>query len=216
MSIADRIHSLRKLKGISQEELADRIGVSRQAISKWESEQSLPELDKIIIMSDYFEVTTDYILKGIEPIEQAKEKTALNANVFLTSATFLNVIGFILSCAIWYDRQTAVAIAIGLTLMAMGCLNFGVGIANATKNVEKAKRTFWVVNIWLLTFIPFSLIYNGLFGRTLAPYPMIFDSIIAFSAFFLLYIGLCFYVTLTQVRRLRRKENQNNAKTILK
>ena len=49
MTIADRILELRKIKGISQEELADEIGVSRQAVSKWESEQSIPDLDKIII-----------------------------------------------------------------------------------------------------------------------------------------------------------------------
>ena len=67
MSLADRIQNLRKQKGISQETLADIVGVSRQAVSKWESEQSTPDLDKILIMSDYFEVTTDYLLKGIEP-----------------------------------------------------------------------------------------------------------------------------------------------------
>lgn len=67
MNIADRIQSLRKSKGISQEQLADVVGVSRQAVSKWESEQTIPDLDKIILMSEYFEVTTDYILKGIEP-----------------------------------------------------------------------------------------------------------------------------------------------------
>ena len=65
MNMADRIQYLRKTKGISQEELADKVGVSRQAVSKWESEQSTPELEKVIIMSDYFGVTTDYILKGI-------------------------------------------------------------------------------------------------------------------------------------------------------
>lgn len=68
MNIADRIQYLRKQRGLSQEELADKMGVSRQAVSKWESEQSTPDLDKIIIMSDLFEVTTDYILKGIEPV----------------------------------------------------------------------------------------------------------------------------------------------------
>lgn len=67
MNIADRIQSLRKSKGISQEQLADVVGVSRQAVSKWESEQTIPDLEKIILMSEYFEVTTDYILKGIEP-----------------------------------------------------------------------------------------------------------------------------------------------------
>ena len=59
----DRIQDLRKSRGMSQEELANQIGVSRQAVSKWESGQSAPDLQKIIIMSDFFEVTTDYILK---------------------------------------------------------------------------------------------------------------------------------------------------------
>ena len=65
MKLAERIQYLRKMKGISQEELAEKAGVSRQAVSKWESDQSTPDVEKIIIMSDYFGVTTDYILKGI-------------------------------------------------------------------------------------------------------------------------------------------------------
>ena len=52
MTIADRIQSLRKAKGMSQEELADKVGVSRQAVSKWESEQATPDLDKVVIMSE--------------------------------------------------------------------------------------------------------------------------------------------------------------------
>ena len=48
MNIADRIQCLRKNKGLSQEELADKVGVSRQAVSKWESEQSTPDIEKII------------------------------------------------------------------------------------------------------------------------------------------------------------------------
>ena len=75
MTIADRIQSLRKQKGMSQEELADRVGVSRQAVSKWESEQANPDIDKIVIMSDIFDVTTDYLLKGIEPVKSDDHKT---------------------------------------------------------------------------------------------------------------------------------------------
>ena len=75
MTISDRIQSLRKSKGLSQEELADRVGVSRQAVSKWESEQAAPDLDKVVIMSDIFEVTTDYLLKGIEPVKADDHKT---------------------------------------------------------------------------------------------------------------------------------------------
>lgn len=75
MNMADRIQYLRKTKGFSQEELADQVGVSRQAVSKWESEQSTPDIERIIIMSELFEVTTDYILKGIEPVQMTNRKT---------------------------------------------------------------------------------------------------------------------------------------------
>ena len=75
MTIADRILTLRKSKGMSQEELADAVGVSRQAVSKWESEQATPDLEKVVIMSDIFEVTTDYLLKGIEPVKNDDYKT---------------------------------------------------------------------------------------------------------------------------------------------
>ncbi len=54
MNMADRIQYLRKAKGLSQEEFADKIGVSRQSVSKWESGQSFPDLEKIIIMSVFF------------------------------------------------------------------------------------------------------------------------------------------------------------------
>ena len=75
MNVADRIQNLRKTKGISQEQLADAIGVSRQAVSKWESEQTTPDIDKIILMSEYFDVTTDYLLKGIESTGEIEHKT---------------------------------------------------------------------------------------------------------------------------------------------
>ena len=73
--LKDNLKILRKNKGLSQEELADKVGVSRQAVSKWESEQSTPDLEKVIAMSELFEVTTDYILKGIEPVSTTNRKT---------------------------------------------------------------------------------------------------------------------------------------------
>ena len=63
MILADKIIKLRKKSGMSQEELAERMGVSRQAVSKWESAQSIPDLDKILMLSSLFSVTTDYLLK---------------------------------------------------------------------------------------------------------------------------------------------------------
>ena len=64
MNISNRIIRLRKQKGWSQEELAEKLDVSRQSVSKWESSASVPDLTRILQMSELFGVTTDYLLKG--------------------------------------------------------------------------------------------------------------------------------------------------------
>ena len=63
MILADKIIILRKKSGLSQEELADKLNVSRQSVSKWESAQSIPDLDRILEMSEIFKVSTDCLLK---------------------------------------------------------------------------------------------------------------------------------------------------------
>ena len=71
MILADKIADLRKKNGWSQEELANQLGVSRQAVSKWESALSIPDLDKIVKMSLIFGVSTDYLLK--DSLEAGRE-----------------------------------------------------------------------------------------------------------------------------------------------
>ncbi len=63
MILADKIVKLRKKNGWSQEELAEKMNVSRQAVSKWESEQTVPDLEKILLLANLFGVTTDFLLK---------------------------------------------------------------------------------------------------------------------------------------------------------
>ncbi len=63
MILADKIVNLRKKNGWSQEELAEKMGVSRQAVSKWEGAQTVPDLEKILALGRLFGVTTDYLLK---------------------------------------------------------------------------------------------------------------------------------------------------------
>lgn len=61
--LADKIIELRKKNGWSQEQLAQKLNVTRQSISKWEGAQSVPDLQKIILLSEIFGVTTDYLIK---------------------------------------------------------------------------------------------------------------------------------------------------------
>ena len=80
MKLADKLFELRKEKGWSQEKLAEQINVSRQSISKWESDQALPELEKVVELSKIFQVTTDYLLleesdkPEIKPVLSEDEK----------------------------------------------------------------------------------------------------------------------------------------------
>lgn len=69
MILAEKVVSLRKKEGWSQEELADKLGISRQSVSKWESGASIPDIDKILLMSSLFGVSTDYLLK--DELEEA-------------------------------------------------------------------------------------------------------------------------------------------------
>lgn len=195
MNLADRIQSLRKTRGISQEELADRLGVSRQAVSKWESEQSMPDLNKIILLSDFFEVTTDYLLKGIEPAPQEEKNTA-DARMFQMIATAFNTIGLFVSAAVWYEEQQPMALVIWLIFLIVGVMVFGIGcLYSEPDSVRCARRSFWRLNIWLITFIPLSAVYNIFVSGILAPYPLMGHPLYALAVFWAVYVILCTAVT---------------------
>ena len=70
MILADKIISLRKKAGWSQEELAAQLNVTRQSVSKWEGAQSVPDMDKVVQMSRLFGVTTDFLLKDVLETEE--------------------------------------------------------------------------------------------------------------------------------------------------
>ena len=76
MILADKIITLRKKTGWSQEELASQLGVTRQSVSKWEGAQSVPDLDKVVQMSRLFGVSTDYLLKDELEEEEFVESEA--------------------------------------------------------------------------------------------------------------------------------------------
>ena len=74
MSFGERLYKLRSEKNISQEELAELLDVSRQSISKWENDKAYPEMTRLLFMSDYFDVSLDYLMRGVE--DEGSEKEA--------------------------------------------------------------------------------------------------------------------------------------------
>lgn len=79
MDLSEKLLNLRKANDLTQEQLAEKTGVSRQSVSKWESGQSVPELDKIVALSELFNVSTDYLLKPSE-IDLLTVKTQMLEN----------------------------------------------------------------------------------------------------------------------------------------
>ena len=78
MTLGQRIQELRRQSGLSQEALGEALGVSRQAVSKWEGDNGIPELDTLIAMSRLFSITVGQLLGVETPEEKAEEETAEN------------------------------------------------------------------------------------------------------------------------------------------
>lgn len=208
MNIADRIQQLRKSKGISQEQLADSIGVSRQAVSKWESAQSVPDLEKIILLSDYFETTTDYLLKGTAPAREPEKRCS--AIVFAVIGTVLNAIGLVSSIVIWIEQQRAYAVGLGFAVMLIGTGIFLMGQFLDTRDKQKAKRFFLLPGIWILLFIPMAFCFNTLMGLKgggfswwIAPVPMPMHSYKTFGLYWIIYIAVCTAIDILIARQNR-------------
>ena len=75
MEFQQRLYDLRKKAGLSQEGLADLLGVTRQAVQKWEAGASRPDMDNLAALARYFNVTLDYLVTGEEPPAPAAQTT---------------------------------------------------------------------------------------------------------------------------------------------
>ena len=183
MTIGLKIQNLRKQRGLSQEQLAEAVGVSRQAVSKWEAEQSVPDIDKIILICDYFGVTTDYILRdeemscmeAIQSIntnknedkEESKENEKKSA-LLLTVAVMLYIL-----CAvpiIIIPNQVGLVLLLVMVAVATGLMIFRSRLNSSDKrdkNEEKppktenpilkaVKRCVWVIAVVVYIVISFS------------------------------------------------------------
>ncbi len=102
MALSEKLFTLRKKSGLSQEQLAEHLGVSRQAISKWESGASMPESDKLIAICNYFGVSLDYLMRDRDEAEQtesAPPPTSRTGGSFILG--IVSAIGGALAMIVW-------------------------------------------------------------------------------------------------------------------
>ena len=204
MNIGERIQALRKARGLSQEELATQIGVSRQAVSKWEAGQSQPDLDKVLALSDFFGVTTDYLLRSqpqsepAVPSPRSEKKNRLEPMVFMVIGLAINLISIILFVLLEMNYHNTLCLIPALIGCITGTSVFVVGARISKYSVTEPEYRkviigFWGTNIWLILFpIPFALCwesYNWSPSPVFSPAPLILYGLasLGLSAYFVFF-----------------------------
>jgi hypothetical protein len=134
-------------------------------------------------MSEYFNVTTDYILKGIEPTEGRDGKSnAVASKILYVASTAFIVIGLLCAFSGWYEDQSAEAIWGSMIIQAVGVAGYFIG-----RIISREKAAFIInwLNIIIILFMPISLIVANILHSIAAPYP---TDIISGGAFAVVYI----------------------------
>ena len=165
MILADKIIEERKKLGLSQEELAEKLSVSRQAVSKWESAQSIPDLQKIILMSELFSVSTDYLLKDeMEPERKVSGESDIDRMVRRVSMEEANA--FMKTEA---EQSKVVALGVLLCILCPVLLIFLAGLseANIAGVTETAAVVIGLVQLFVFVTIAVFLFisYSGKIER---------------------------------------------------
>lgn len=234
MTLGEKIVDLRKKRGLSQEELAISLGVSRQAVSKWEVGDAMPDTDKVIALAEFFGTTTDFLLRDIEPHQNAAGGTDAHMSPgqaragaplllcmtlggsacglfllfygrFVSASTIPSVIGVILQIC-------AIALAMGFGLYLKSSMDTQQGLDFI--------RAFWRVEIWMVALLPTRVLYfsftpllNLIPETTLSrlwtslPQPLwTLGRVLLFAGIpVVLYLAVCLFVTLVLCRRPSKK-----------
>lgn len=172
MSLGERLYELRKKKGLSQEEVAEKLNVTRQSVSKWETDESKPDFDKIVPICELYEISTNELLNGTKEEKEEKEVEVINKDnkkkraLFITSAIFLYFLSiiWIIVSEVTFNLNEGIMIGGFFLLCAIAtCMLIYQGIVLSTtitkKKKEKTASEKRLDGIIELTAIIFTIIY---------------------------------------------------------
>ncbi len=133
MNIGEKLYELRKAKNLSQEEVAEKLNVTRQTVSKWETNQSTPDFDKILPLCDLFQISTEELLTGKKPevnvpdVNQIIEKKTItkeeakikSAEVVSTSVfTYIVAVAFLIVAISVFEVNPIIVTSLFLVIVA--------------------------------------------------------------------------------------------------
>ena len=194
MKLGEKLQQLRRQSGLSQEQLAAQLSVSRQAVSKWELDETMPDTENVIQLSRLFGVSCDYLLReevdeqgATQPSRDAPQPNNANAD---SGETHLNQQGwthkaFALSLGVCtfglvtgfmfyrFGGHTVRPLVVGLMIQMLGVVLFELATPSMGSGRNIARLNFYRIACWLVLPVPqvliFGWILDDLFGADISP-----------------------------------------------
>lgn len=189
MLLGEKLRKLRIARKLSQEQLADELRVSRQAISKWELGESIPDTENSISLSKFYGVSLDYLLLDELNVSNELEiKRQPHSSVFVLGISGL-IIGLIVSFILWITYQSMLMVSLGLIIQIVSVT---LVLVKQSELPTKLQRLFLMISTW--TTLPFICFYVG--SLTMKLYPKPYLAVLEFIVEFLIYLLVCTVITI--------------------
>ena len=181
MTFGEKLQILRKSHGWSQEELAAKVPISRQAVSKWESGAAVPDTENVLILADLFGVSTDYLLRDayesdadIPAVKQKESEAAQSQKRTAGWVTCVGIqfFGLLMNLYGTWAVQMPPSILVGVTAQLAGLT--GVELVfhryKSLPGTQDVRRKFYRITVWAFSWFPCQAITAFVFRLKVAPY----------------------------------------------
>lgn len=226
MTLGEKITRLRKERGLSQEELSSVLNVSRQAVSKWETGDATPDVERVVALAEYFGVTTDWLLRDIDaPQKSVAPHTSVEKkpNIGQYSPAVMCVFWCISAIGLAMLFHGNFALSYGWTpvvglMLQITAVILPVGYAKLAEpqNPFDFLKRFWQINIWFTAVFPARLAADTFIQFTISHIPenilyWLYSALpytmwsvgrwLLFASLPILYIAFCLFVSLRVCQR---------------
>ena len=178
MKCSEKIVQLRKQHGLSQENLAEKLSVSRQAVSRWEMGTAMPDASNILQLSKLFDVTTDYLLnddyESDEDLPKVRKVKSENLNQVMFYMIVIEVMILIIQFMTVFILQNAVFAFLSFVPFVAAVGGFEVAFRKDTQSINEQmitfRKKFYKTSAWLGTYFPVRFVIKALMYLYPRPY----------------------------------------------
>lgn len=210
MKLSDKLVGLRKSAGMSQEELAEKLNVSRQAVSRWEMGTAMPDAANILQLSKLFHVTTDYLLneeyESDADLPQVRAVKADGVHQGMILLVTLEVMSLILQfmAAILLQSTFFTVLSFLPFVAAIGGFEYAYQKKADAQNekTRQFRRRFYEISVWLGLYFPLRLLVQALMNC----YPRPYDTLVLEGVLAAVYLLTAALITL-RIEKQRPQEN---------